>query len=346
MVRGLLSFAIGGCALAHVTTAACADELPVRKPGLWEMKIVKVGSQLPALTTQQCTDPSVDKEMVNAGHIATYNEGLAWAAGEYTVLLSADDVLAPGALARAVALLDSRAEVGFVYGHSIRFNGDTGVLPTARMGPVKWEIWPGQEWLAVRCRAGHNSISSPEVVARTSLYRELGGYRAELPHSGDLEIWMRFAAHRDVGYIAGADQAFYRIHAASMQSQWLTSKVAELRQRKAAYDALFAAQSPAIRDAPRLHDLANRALAKEALWRACRAFDRRRLVAEQAGDLVEFAQDTYPAVTSLPEWRGWRRRTALGPGLSGLLRPLRLPGLLRHRLQSWLWWRAWRLHGV
>ena len=65
MLRGLLSFGIGGCALALLTTVAVADELPLRKPGLWEMKIVKVGSQLPALTTQQCTDPTVDKDMVN-----------------------------------------------------------------------------------------------------------------------------------------------------------------------------------------------------------------------------------------------------------------------------------------
>ena len=33
----------------------------------------------------------------NRGHIATYNEGLAWARGDYTVLLSADDLLAGGA---------------------------------------------------------------------------------------------------------------------------------------------------------------------------------------------------------------------------------------------------------
>jgi hypothetical protein len=65
MLRGLLAFCIGGCALALLTTGAVADELPLRKPGLWEMKIVKVGSQLPALTTQQCTDPTVDKDMVN-----------------------------------------------------------------------------------------------------------------------------------------------------------------------------------------------------------------------------------------------------------------------------------------
>lgn len=65
MMRGLLSFGAGGCALALLAVGAVADELPLRKPGLWEMKIVKVGSQLPALTTQQCTDPSVDKDMVN-----------------------------------------------------------------------------------------------------------------------------------------------------------------------------------------------------------------------------------------------------------------------------------------
>ena len=65
MMRELLSFGVGGCALLLLTVGATADELPLRKPGLWEMKIAKVGSQLPALTTQQCTDPSVDKEMVN-----------------------------------------------------------------------------------------------------------------------------------------------------------------------------------------------------------------------------------------------------------------------------------------
>jgi hypothetical protein len=65
MMRGLLSIGIGGCALALLTAGAVADELPLRKPGLWEMKIVKIGSQLPALTTQQCTDPTVDRDMVN-----------------------------------------------------------------------------------------------------------------------------------------------------------------------------------------------------------------------------------------------------------------------------------------
>jgi hypothetical protein len=61
-MRGLLSFVLGGCALALMVPAG-AEELPVRKAGLWEMKIVKTGSQLPDLTMQHCTDPTTDKEM-------------------------------------------------------------------------------------------------------------------------------------------------------------------------------------------------------------------------------------------------------------------------------------------
>jgi hypothetical protein len=64
-MRGLLSFVLCGCVLAMVMSAG-AEELPVRKAGLWEMKIVKTGSALPDLTMQHCTDPSTDKEMNNS----------------------------------------------------------------------------------------------------------------------------------------------------------------------------------------------------------------------------------------------------------------------------------------
>ena len=44
MMRGLLSFGVCGCAFCAVLgmpTAAGAEELPMRKAGLWEMKIVR-----------------------------------------------------------------------------------------------------------------------------------------------------------------------------------------------------------------------------------------------------------------------------------------------------------------
>ena len=65
MMRGLLSFAICGGALALLVTTAGAVDLPNRKAGLWEMKIVRTGGKLPEITMQHCTDATTDKEMNN-----------------------------------------------------------------------------------------------------------------------------------------------------------------------------------------------------------------------------------------------------------------------------------------
>jgi hypothetical protein len=64
---GFCGCAFYACALALPTTAAvAAEELPVRKAGLWEMKIVRPGAKLPDMTMQHCTDPTTDKEMNNS----------------------------------------------------------------------------------------------------------------------------------------------------------------------------------------------------------------------------------------------------------------------------------------
>src|SRR5690242_2535363 len=56
------------------------------------------------------------RHTVNRGNIATYNEGIDWADGDYLLLLSADDCLLPGALTRAVAILAAHPEVVMAYG--------------------------------------------------------------------------------------------------------------------------------------------------------------------------------------------------------------------------------------
>src|SRR5262249_7020123 len=47
------------------------------------------------------------RHTANQGAVATFNDGLGWATGEYTLLISADDHLTPGALLRAVQFLDA-----------------------------------------------------------------------------------------------------------------------------------------------------------------------------------------------------------------------------------------------
>ena len=66
MTRQLAALGLGLCLLAVVPAdRASADDLPVRKAGLWEIKMVRTGSPLPEMTMQHCTDASIDKEMNN-----------------------------------------------------------------------------------------------------------------------------------------------------------------------------------------------------------------------------------------------------------------------------------------
>ena len=64
MTRQHLSFALGLGWLALWPAAdAQAVDLPVRKAGLWEMKVLRTGSPVPDMTMQHCTDATTDKQM-------------------------------------------------------------------------------------------------------------------------------------------------------------------------------------------------------------------------------------------------------------------------------------------
>src|SRR5689334_18517180 len=65
MMRRLFSFPVAATVLVWTMSAlaASAVELPTRKAGLWEMKMVRTGSPTPEMTMQHCTDQTTDKAM-------------------------------------------------------------------------------------------------------------------------------------------------------------------------------------------------------------------------------------------------------------------------------------------
>lgn len=286
---------------------------------------------------------AVAEHAANRGHIATYNEGLLeWADGDYTVLLSADDRLAPGALHRAAELLDAHPNVGFAYGHPVRFQDGTRP-PAARTTVRGWSVWPGRWWLERRFRDSVSCISSPEVVVRTSLQKRVGGYDPRLPHTGDTEMWLRLAAHADVGYVRGADQAFYRVHEKNMTRS--RTPLVDLRQRRLAYEAFLERCADTLPDAAHLSDVVHRRLGWEALWSAARAYDRGRTEQTPTDDLVAFALDCWPEATKMPVYRGLQVRQWLGPRVVPYLQPLVLSAVGR-KAQNWWWWQSWARRGV
>jgi glycosyltransferase involved in cell wall biosynthesis len=281
----------------------------------------------------------------NAGHIATYNEGLLeWCDADYAVLLSADDRLTPDALTRAVALLDAHPEVGLAYGRVLRFS-DSASLPVPRTRGNGWRIYPGQQWLRWRFQDGDGCITCPEVVVRTAMQHRLGGYRADLPHTGDIEMWMRFAANSDIGYLRGVDQAYYRVHDANMSKGYSGDrKVLDLGQRRAAFEAVLATQGHRIDDSAELERRMRRRLATDALYLAARVMDRSGSDAHLS-ELVDFAEQTYAGTHELWQFRSLRVRQRLGPRWSRRLQ-LSAPAAVVRRVRDKIWWASWRRRGV
>ncbi|WP_454295834.1 glycosyltransferase family 2 protein [Salana multivorans] len=237
----------------------------------------------------------------NSGPVATFNRGLAAAGGEFLVRLDADDLLTPGSLSRAVAVMQYQPSVGLVYGHPIHFDHER---PPARTAAKGWLLWKGDDWLAARCEDGTNVITSPEVLMRRSVINVVGGQRA-LAHTHDMEMWLRIAAHSDVAYVLGVDQAWHREHSGSL-SEGAAAPVVILREIDDAFVALFDGTAPGTRRLEHLLPSAHRAVALQALRETRRRIDRRSdLVACQP--LVGLASEVCPSITETAIWRRTRR---------------------------------------
>lgn len=283
----------------------------------------------------------------NMGLIATANEGLAWAAdSEYTVLISADDLLVPGALQRATSVMERAPSVGMVYGRAPYAHVDQP-LPRPRGGWRTTQVWSGAEWVRLRCRSGYNCISSPEVVVRSSVQQHVGGYDPRCFHTSDLNMWLRIAAVADVAYVRGVAQAIYRVNPQGMYRSD-NSDLVDLRGRQAAFDAFFESSGHLLEDAAELRAMVARALARQALWRASRALDRDLVEGPGAipvEELVAFAHEVCPEVRRLREWRGFRVRRSIGAGRSKLFLPFMVTGAA-HRVRGHLHQLRWRTRGI
>jgi len=278
----------------------------------------------------------------NAGLIATANEGLEWAQGDYVVLLSADDQLVPGCLHRATTVMTKHTNVGLVYGRSL-FAREGRPLPEPAGRWRHTKIWSGTDWIRLRCRSAYNCISSPEVVVRNAVQRAAGGYDPACRHASDLNMWLRIAAVSDVAHIRGAPQAIYRIQGDGMLRSHNTPMV-DLCERRAAFDSFFARPASKLQAPQQLQAMAARALARQALWQASRAVDR-GVVDGHVEQLTGFALDVYPETRRLREWRGLRLRQWIGAGRSLLFPPFIITGAA-HRLRHHANWKRLRFRGI
>ena len=269
-------------------------------------------------------DPRVSfiRHIENKGHIATYNEGIEWASADYMLLLSADDYLLPGALSRAANLMDAHPDVGLTFGNVIELtdNGtetrlESVIKPTN--DPDK-RILEGRELIELTGAEG-NQVATCSAVVRTELQKRLGGYLEELPHAGDMEMWLRFAAHASVGYIF-ADQGVYRRHKTSMSAAYYlrshgtniykkdhlfdnyrkNGRLADLRQRKLAYDCFLERCRDVLPNYEHLRRRIYWHVSEAAVSHASAALNDGEV--DESGQLSEFALAICPEIRSSFGW--------------------------------------------
>lgn len=272
------------------------------------------------------------RHRTNIGHIRTYNEGIDWATSPYFTLLSADDLMMPGALSRAARVMERRPDVLMAYGRELHFADG---ICTDEILDLRVQARPRCETEAVadgrptgatlaeldqqgvdapgildtaafyRLNKVSNRIPACAVVTRTDTQKRLGGYREELPHAGDLEMWLRFSA---VGQVAAIPrfQVAHRLHPVNMTKSYAGE--ANIAQRVRVLDCVAAYEARLPR---RLLEEMRAQLAVEAVKEAgvlLRMGDR-------AGEarLLETAQALDAGVSFGGRWAFHRLKGAVGP---------------------------------
>ena len=236
----------------------------------------------------------------NKGHIATYNEGIEWASSEFFLLLSADDYLLPGSLGRAARLLSEHPEAGFAFGCAMVLGDDGTIEPLNPMSNAS----PGETRILARhafieLSGATNIVPTPTAVVRTELQKRAGGYREDLPHSGDMEMWMRLSTHAPVGFI-NDDQAVYRRHSSNMSLIYTGHNILrDFSQRRKAIEMVFEAKPP-IPNATAIESGLFRDLASKAIGQASAVFKQGN--ADLSRELRRFALEVSPNAWKSRQW--------------------------------------------
>lgn len=139
----------------------------------------------------------------NAGPSAARNRGAAETTGDYLLFLDADDRLLPEAAALHLAELEADPGLGVVYGAKRLIDEvgrPTGLQATTRMRFGHREV------------ARHVSPSPSQTMYRADVFRQVGGYRAGLDFSEDVDLNLRLCRLAE-GLAHEAVVCEYRRHA-------------------------------------------------------------------------------------------------------------------------------------
>jgi hypothetical protein len=263
---------------------------------------------------------------------------MEWAEADYTLLISADDYLLPGALARATTVMDARPDVHMAYGMALIVTDDNRPVATEDRDEPTWQVIEGRDYIRRSCEVGVPA-PSPSTLVRTSAQKAIGGYNPAFPHTSDMDMWMRFAARGPIAILRDA-QAGYRWHGGNMTL--LYPHVRDLRMRILTCEDVYKhSGGESIRGFAQWIAQMKQSYGREAFFIAGRALERGDQETHRAA--IDFMKEYAPEILHSGAWK-LRLRQLVGPALVRSLREA-VNGRKRAEPEKWFshnrelgWW--------
>ncbi len=146
----------------------------------------------------------------NMGISPTMNQGLALSAGEWVVLMHADDVMMPTRIERQLAFVAAHPELAAASSWVKHINAEGEIIAKGDSPLLTHEAV--QKLYAANELVGFNH---PATILRKKAVQAVGGYRRQFRVNEDIDLWNRLLEH---GYQIPVQPEYllkYRIHAES-----------------------------------------------------------------------------------------------------------------------------------
>jgi len=149
----------------------------------------------------------------NKGLIVSLNEGIDKARGQLIARMDGDDLCLPERFEQQVAFMREHPEASVVSCRVLCIDAQGWPIGEAHDNTTHQQLED-----AMWGRGYGGWLSHPGAMIRTSMVRQVGGYKLEYPHAEDFELWLRLA---EVGTLNALPQVLlrYRKHTQSVSAQ-------------------------------------------------------------------------------------------------------------------------------
>lgn len=157
------------------------------------------------------------------GPASAINKGFKLATGDVVGWLNADDLYLPGALERAVRIMDAHADRALCFGRCLVVN-ETGDEIRRAITRFKECFYPFSCRFVIQ---SINYISQPAMFFRRDRLAGIGPLREDLKAAWDYELLLRLWPHGGAVRVPGPPLAAFRWHKGSISGQYFRQQFKE-----------------------------------------------------------------------------------------------------------------------